>query len=557
MPHRLVVPDVPDLRDSFAVTSLGASGTRWAIATPHTAATDAGAAAFERGGDAIDAALAAATTLAVTYPHMCGVGGDLFALVQEPDGRTTAIASSGRSPAELDADAVRAEHDVMPGWGPIPITVPGAVAGWEALHGRGARLPWADAFATATALAHDGAPLARRVAESLARDDGTLAADAGLRDVFFPDGAPLTQGSLLRQPALGSTLEVIASSGAGALYHGDVGHRYVTGLRALGSAMTVEDLASHEAQLLPPLRGAFGDLHVSVVPPNSQGVVLLQMLALLERLELDPDPLGAGAGAIAQVFRVANADRDRHLADADAMQTHVSTLLDDGHLAGLADEVRHHLDAGAANEVSRGSGAGGIGHREHDGDTIALVAADAEGYAVSLVQSLFDGFGAGVLEPSTGIVGHDRGGCFVLDPDHPNALAPAKRPAHTLLPLLVHDAGGLVAVAGTKGGHGQPQIDAQLLLHAFIGGRSPAEAVEAPRWLVGGMDPMPLDVAPWVRVEADVPMPAVESLQQAGFTVDTVGERDEEVGQAHLLRLGQGGVRAGTDARADGSAAAG
>jgi gamma-glutamyltranspeptidase len=535
----VVVPDVPDFRALRA--NLAARGTTWAIATPHTAATDAGAAAFERGGTAVDAALAAATTLAVVYPHMCGVGGDLFAVVADPDGGTVAINSSGRSPAGLDVDAVRRHHRTIPERGPIPVTVPGAVAGWRALHGLGAAIPWSAAFEAAIRGAHDGVPVAPSLAATFAEDDGTFAADPGLRALGFPQGTPLEEGETLRQPALGATLEAIATEGPDALYRGDVGRRYIEGLRAAGSAMTTDDLAAHVADVLPPLRAAFRDQHVSVAPPNSQGFVLLQILSLIERLQLDPDPFGPDAATIAQVFRAASADRDRHLADPDAMTTHVSTLLDDGHFAALADDVRGDAVAPA--------------HPRPTGDTIALVALDARGYGVSLIQSLFNGFGAGILEPSTGIVAHDRGACFVLDPGHPNDLAAAKRPLHTLLPVVVHGGDGRVsAVAGTMGGFGQPQIDAQTLIRSYALGASAAEAVAAPRWLVAGMD---RDAASWAVAEADVPAPVVEALQGAGFRVDTVPERDEGTGHAHLIRSGADGLDAGSDPRADGSAAAG
>jgi gamma-glutamyltranspeptidase len=537
----VVVPDVSDFR---ALRNLSARGSSWAIATPHTAATDAGAAAFERGGSAVDAALAAAATLAVVYPHMCGVGGDLFAVVAEPDGSTVAVNSSGHSPNGLDVDAVRAAHSEVPDRGPIPVTVPGAVAGWHTLHGLGAVLPWSDVFDAALAYAHDGVAVAPGLAATLADDDGTFAADPGLAATYFPDGRALAAGSIFTQPALAATLEAISAGGADALYRGEVGRRYVDGLRALGSALTVDDLAGHAADLLPALRAAFRGHHVSVAPPNSQGFVLLQILSLIERLELDPNPLGPDAATIARVFAVTGADRDRHLADADAMTTHASTLLDDGHLAALADDVR----------------AGGSAPRTRtpDGDTIALVAIDASGVAVSLIQSLFNGFGAAILEPSTGIVAHDRGACFVLTPGHPNELRPGKRPAHTLLPAVVHgDDGRVSAVAGTMGGYGQPQIDAQTLIRSLALGAGAADAVSAPRWLVGGMDRAAGDARTWAIAEADVPSAVVEALQGAGFRVDTVPEHDDGTGHAHLIRSGADGFDAGTDPRADGSAAAG
>jgi len=197
-----------------------ASGPTWAIATPHEEATRAGADAFERGGNAVDAALRAATVLAVAYPHMCGVGGDLFALVQRPDGETLAVSSSGRSPAAADRSAIRSVDHAMPIRGPEPITVPGAVAGWRALHGTGAVLPWADAFSRAIELAIDGVPVARSLAETLAGLDEPFGADPGLSAIFFADGIPSPPGTTVRQGALGTTLTAIAHDGPEALYGG-------------------------------------------------------------------------------------------------------------------------------------------------------------------------------------------------------------------------------------------------------------------------------------------------------------------------------------------------
>jgi len=517
-----------------------ASGTSWAIATPHTTATEAGAVAFERGGNALDAALAAAVTLAVSYPHNCGVGGDLFALVQRPDGQTVAINASGRAPAGVDADSLRAAHGAhMPELGPDSVTVPGAVSGWSALHDEGARLPWSEAFGAAIALAYGGVTVSRSLSRELERNASRLQADDGVRDVFFADHQPLARCALLRQPALGASLELLASEGPGTLYGGTLGERYAAGLRAAGSPMTTQDLASHTADRMAPLIGRYRDLDVRVVPPNSQGFALLQILALVERLGIDPDPLGTDVGTLALVFAAAARDRDRHLADPATMTVHPSTLLDDGHLAGLADEVRN----AATWTVPT--------HPHGTGDTIALVAADAEGWAVSLIQSLWDSFGAGILEPDTGIIAHDRGGCFTLERGHPNEIAPGKRPFHTLMPVLVHREGGLAAVAGTMGGASQPQINAQNLIRAFDLGMDPDEAVAAPRWTVWQ------DETPVATVEGRVPRAAAQRLQEAGFRVDNLDDVDEAVGHAHMIvRRPDGQFQVGSDPRADGGALA-
>lgn len=523
-----------------------AAGPRWAIASPHTLATEAGAVAFERGGNALDAAIAAAITLAVAYPHMCGVGGDLFALVQQPEGDAVAVNASGRAPSGADPRAAAtAGGGVMPGRGPHSVTVPGAVSGWEALHRLGARLPWSELFKQAVALAHGGFAVSRSLAGALAdadapRDPGT----DPLAAVFAPEGAALPEGALVRQPALGVTLQRIADQGAGALYGGEVGARYAAGLAAAGVPIVPEDLAAHRADLGSPLRARYRDVDVLVHPPNSQGFLLLEVLATVQRLGIDPDPLGPDAVTLARLFQAVSRDRDLHLADPDAMRLHPSTLLDDGHLAALADEAR-----------GRQAGTGPGLHATPSGDTIALVTADDEGRGVSLIQSLFDGFGSGILEPSTGIVAHSRGACFTVDPDHANVLAPGKRPAHTLMPVLVQRGGRFEATTGTMGGYGQPQINSMDLIRSFDLGRSPGEVVAAPRWLVGGMDPGTDE--PSVVVEAGVPDIVRTDLQEAGFRVDTVGEQDEAVGHAHLIRLDTVGFVAGSDPRADGGALAG
>jgi oxamate amidohydrolase len=522
---------------------MAASGRTWAVATPHTLATEAAAVAFERGGNAIDAALAAATTLAVVYPHMCGVGGDLFAIVQHPAGDAVTINASGRAPAAADPGAAAAEGGGrMPEHGPLSVTVPGAVSGWQALHDQGANLPWSDAFTAAVAYAHGGVSVAPSLAAELAEEAARLRADPGLAATFFPEGEPAAVGTPIRQPALGTTLQSIAERGPSVLYGGEIGERYSDGLRALGVPIDLADMAGHRADLGAPLRARFAHVDVLVHPPNSQGFVLLEALSLIERMEVDPDPLGADAGTLAHIFRAAARDRDRHLADPERMVVHPSTLLDDGHLGATADEVRSGVQ-GPPPGLAR-----------HGGDTIGLVTADPEGRGVSLIQSLYDGFGSGLLEPVTGIVAQNRGACFTLAPDHPNVLAGGARPAHTLMPVAVERDGRLEAVAGTMGGSAQPQIHAETLLRAFRLGMSPSDAIAAPRWLVGGMSPE--GGVPSVVAEADVPERTIAGLGDAGYAVTVVGEHDGAAGHAHMIRATTDGFEAGSDPRADGGAMA-
>jgi gamma-glutamyltranspeptidase/glutathione hydrolase len=311
------------------------------------------------------------------------------------------------------------------------------------------------------------------------------------------------------------------------------------GLRPLA----IEDLERHTAEVPPPLVGRYRGLDVRVTPPNSQGFVLLAALATIERLGIDPDPFGPDAAALSRVLRAAARDRDRHLADPAAMRVPAHVLLDDGHIAALCDAGRDGLGPLVESPPRR------------TGDTIGLVTADAEGFAVSLIQSLSWGFGSGILEPSTGILLHNRGAGFTLEPDHPNVLAGGKRPEHTLMPVLAHRDGRLAAVSGSMGGYAQPQLNATSLIRAFDLGMTPLDALAAPRWLVNGMDtegPEPI-----VTVERSVPLETSRALEAEGLRLDLLEDLDEAVGHSHLIIVGpDGGFEVATDQRADGAALA-
>jgi len=281
----------------------------------------------------------------------------------------------------------------------------------------------------------------------------------------------------------------------------------------------------------------------SSAPRGAQGFARHRRRVGTGRLGIDPDPTGPDAATLARVLMAASADRDRHLADPGSMRVHVSSLLDEGHIAALCDIARGRLEDHVP-AVPEGP----------SGDTIALVAADAEGWGVSLIESLFSAWGARFLEPATGIIAHDRGACFTLEPQHPNEIAPGKRPAHTLMPVAVHRGGRLTGLTGTRGGHGQPQIDLMTMVRAFDLGLDPSEAVAAPRWLVGGMSP--LRGHPWIEAEASVPQVVRTELATAGFQVRTLDEVDRAVGHAMMLRIDGLTLLAGSDPRADGGARA-
>ena len=527
--------------------------TRVAVASPLRLATDAGISAADRGGNAIDAALATAAMLAVAYPANCGVGGDLLALVREPDGRTTFIDASGSSLLATDVETVRSTHRTMPIHGVEPITVPGAVGGWQALAAHGAALPWRDALAPAQAAAADGVPVSTGLAESIASVAPGLGGFPDLAALICPAGEPLAEGQTLRQPALARTLSTLADGGASALYNGDLGRALVRGLNGRGVPLSHHDLQQFTVDEDEPLQVTVGDWRVQAGQPSSQAYLVLRLLGLLEAV--DARPGGAGvplhrrlrADQLARAFLRLSIERDSVLADRRFMTQRVEDLLTPAALRELAHDVI--ADDGIPPAPPPAS-------THPDGDTVAIVAADDEGRSVSLIQSLFHGFGSLVLEPTTGIVMHDRGACFVLDPASPNVLAPGKRPLHTLSPVLAEDANAPDAhrlVVGTMGGHVQPQILTQVFSH-LMAGASAQDAVGNPRFVVGPWDEGDPDNTLYVEADSEADIRAeLDAYPGPHHLVPPLNYR---LGHAHAIRVTAPAAGTpfdtGSDPRADG-----
>jgi gamma-glutamyltranspeptidase/glutathione hydrolase len=496
------------------------TGITGAVATPHHLATAAGERAYRNGGNAIDAALAAAAVLTVVYPHNTALGGDLVALVRTPDGAITCVNATGTAPAARSLADLRARHgDRLPTRGPDTITVPGVVRGWEALRRRGAALSWADQFASAIGHAADGVPIARSLGRALAAERVALAADPGCRAVF-------TAGDTLVQPNLAATLRTLATDGPDAFYTGPIAGALAGGLKELGCPMTVDDLAGYAPRVTDAIAADFAGHRVHTSPPNTQGFMLLRTLRAVTALGRDT------ADVLVPLFLDGIRVRETLLADPDF----AATDLDDG----FDEIVARLVSAGAPAVVPAAKG-----------DTVGIAAADSSGYAVSLIQSVFDSFGAAVLEPATGILMQNRGTGFSLDPASPNVIEPGKRPKHTLMPVLVTRGGALRWVSATMGGHGQPQIHAQVLLH-LLAGRSPQAAVSAPRWVAGAREPgQATDI---VHYEADLDGSTVDLL--AGFPLAEVPARTEFLGHTNVVSVEPDGTfTAGSDPRSDGSAA--
>jgi oxamate amidohydrolase len=500
---------------------------RLAVAAPHPAALDSAAAAIAAGGNAVDAALAAATALAVVYPHQCGVGGDLVALVRQPDGTVTSVLSIGAAPVAVDIDALAADG-LMPGQGPHTVTVPGAVAGWTALAELGAALPLADSLRRAAELARKGSPVSAGLARALAGRRDILLRDTGMVGVFGNgSGGLLVEGDLLVQPALAATLDALAAD-PDAFYRGSIAESIAGRLVELGSAMTPSDFAAHRAERTEPLAVGTGGARWWVAPPPSQGGVLLGILpeALAETAAPDENTTLELIIAV----REAALTRQSRLGDPRGGPIDVAALLD----------PRGRDDAGELPKAGRALG-----------DTVAVVAADADGTVVTLIQSVYQWFGSGLLDPGTGVVLHNRGAAFSVDPRHPGRIGPGLRPPHTLLPVIV-ETDDLVIGAGCQGGSAQPWILAQVVPPLLDPTADPTQVLSRGRWVIGAKD---LGHPVLTLVAEPGAESAAASADSLGLPVARSDHRLDEAGHVQVVRLrpGSGVLDAASDPRADGA----
>jgi gamma-glutamyltranspeptidase/glutathione hydrolase len=461
-------------------------GTIGAVSAGHPLAAQAGLAVLHDGGTATDAIIAMAGVLAVTRPHMNGVGGDAFGIFYEgATGEVSALNASGRSGALATPEFFAAAGvDAVPQSGALSVSVPGAVAGWVDAHERFGTKPFAELLQPAIHFARDGFAVSTRLSMDFADQGGNLN-DFG-RALYLPnDGAPPEVGSLLRNPELAASLETIARRGKAGYYTGDIGRKLAAFVEAQGGHLRAADFAAHTSTWVEPLRASYLDRTFVVMPPNTQGPAQLALMEMAKAYDM------AGMGhnsapylhTLIELKKLAFADRDRWVADPDKADVPVARLLDPDYLrerAALVDPAR------AAENVAPGFGDDHDGTDEEmddRGDTVYLTAVDQWGNAVSWIQSNFAGFGSGLLEPETGILLHNRGALYTLEDGHPNQVAPEKRPYHTLSPMMaLHDDGSFAFTLGTPGGDSQPQSLIQIAHNLLLFGMTPQEAIEAPRF---------------------------------------------------------------------------
>jgi gamma-glutamyltranspeptidase/glutathione hydrolase len=431
-----------------------AVAARGMVATSQPLATQAGLRALERGGNAVDAALAAAAVLCVVEPMSTGVGGDCFALVWR-NGELTGLNASGRAPASADPDAM---GTAMPMRGPLSVTAPGAVAGWAALAERHGTLGIDRTLEDAIDIAERGFAVTPVIAGYWADSADDLAQFGEAAGAFLP--APHV-GQITRLPALAATLRRIADEGPAGLYGGPVGQAICE-----VTPLTPDDLAAAHAEWVEPLRKRYRGVEVCEIPPNGQGVAALQALGILEGLEHTAGSPLDRVHLQAEAMKLAFADAERHVHDGPLP----AGYLDEDYLAGR----RALIDAARA-------GAPAAGALQRSG-TVYLCAVDEQRNACSLIQSVYHHFGSLVVAPGTGVVLHNRGHCFTLEQGHPNRLAPGKRPYHTIIPGLLLRDGALLGPFGVMGGHMQPQGHLQVVSHLVDRGLDPQAALDEPRW---------------------------------------------------------------------------
>lgn len=495
------------------------------VASADQLATQAGMAALAAGGTAVDAAIATNAAIAVTGPHLCGMGGDLFALVHQ-HGHVHALDASGRAGSGADAARLRAEgHHTMPFRHDVrTVTVPGCVDGWCALHERFGRLPLAQVLAPAIRLAEHGFPASPLLVGSLALVDDR--AREHLHELAAQARRP---GDLVRRPGVARALRSIATEGRDAFYLGEFGD----GLLQLGDGwFTPDDLAVPRPGWVSPLsRPLYGHV-VHTMPPSSQGYLVLGAAALAEQLGVPADPDDpAWAHLLVEAAKAAGRDRPAVLHDR----------ADGGALVEQIARRTAEIDQTRAAVVAA---------PQRSGDTTYLCAVDADRTGVSLIQSNASGFGSWLVEPSTGINLHNRGLGFSLEAGHPAELAPGRRPPHTLCPTLVTNTdGSLRAVVGTMGGDAQPQILLQLLTRLFHHGQSPAAAVHAGRWVLHGpttgFDTWTGEGGPYVVLEGHVPESWRGHLGGLGHRLAATPSWSSDVGHAHAIVVGDDGVLVG------------
>ena len=475
---------LPHVLNAQRPTSMAGRSTVYApsgaVATSQPLASAAGLEVLRQGGNAIDAAVAAAAVLSVTEPHMTGIGGDMFAIVWlAREQRLVALNASGRAGSLMTRETLQARgFRAGSQQGVMSVTVPGALAGWDLLLRTHGKRTLAQALQPAIAYAREGFPVSPIIASQWANETDFLRRDAGAAATYLPGGTAPKAGDWFRNPDYARTLQMIADSGVGSFYGGALGQRIVAHLTSLNGFITLDDLKKSAPNWVTPISVPFQGYRVWELPPSNQGIAALEMLRILETYDLKA--MGHNSAAylhhLIEAKKLAYADLDRFVGDADHLDMPAERMLTDEFIA----ERRRHMNVTRAQERVD------PGPLRTQSETIYLAVADADGNMVSFINSIYDYFGSGIVVPGTGFALHNRGAGFTLAPGLPNSVAPGKRPFHTLIPgfvtRTVNGRDEAYMAFGLMGGGVQAQGHVQFLLNHFVFGMDLQASIDAPRF---------------------------------------------------------------------------
>jgi len=521
-------------------------------ATSQPLATQVALDILKAGGSAVDAAIAANAALGLMEPTGCGIGGDLFAIVWDAEKRElTGLNASGRSPRAMTLEYFRDNGiDEIPPFGPLPVSVPGAVDGWFELHGRYGRLPMNDILAPAIAYANNGFPVSEVIAHYFKSNERRIGEYPGFRDTFMPNGHVPRKGEMFRNPRLAKTYATIAENGRDAFYKGDIAREIDAHMAEQGGLLTYDDLAAHTSEWVTPVSTNYRGWDVYELPPNGQGIAALQILNILEGFDIKSMGFGSAEymHALVEAKKLAWEDRAKYYADMDFADVPVAWLISKDY----ADERRALISMERAS-TTLPAGDAKLGQ----GDTIYLTVADKDGNMVSLIQSNYRGMGSGMIPGELGFVLQDRAELFALDPDHANVVEGGKRPFHTIIPAFVMKDGKPLISFGLMGGGMQPQGHAQVVVNMVDFGMNLQEAGDAARVNhVGSSEPTGTKMTDGgvVHLESTFSQETRDKLEALGHTL---GPSNGSFGgyQAIMWDEEQGVYYGASEVRKDGQAA--
>lgn len=486
------------------------------VCTSHPLASQIGLDILKQGGNAIDAAIAANAALGLMEPTGCGVGGDLFAIVWDAKTQKLyGLNGSGRSPKSMTLDTLKAMGlEKIPAYGPLPVSVPGAVDGWTSLHDKFGSMPLKKILAPAIEYAEEGFPVTELIGYYLGSIDRfSRMGYPNIKETYYdPNGGERPKnGDRYRNPALADTYRAIAKKGREGFYEGEVAQTITTFIKEQGGFLSLEDLSSHHSQWVEPVSVNYRGYDVWELPPNGQGIAALQLLNILENKDFSEVRWGSEehlhlfTEAKKRVFE----DRAKYYADMDMAEVPVEALLSKEYAAENFNELKPYASTYDAGEISAG-------------ETIYLTVADKDGNMISLIQSNYRGMGSGMVPPGLGFMLQDRGELFSLEKGYNNTYEPGKRPFHTIIPAFITKDGAPLMSFGVMGGDFQPQGHAQIVMNMVDYGMNVQEAGDAPRWdHSGGSSPVtgPSTDKGEVHVESGIPYETVRGLMGRGHKV--------------------------------------